>query len=129
MPLTAAIAHPRLLGELRNMQRQYCSIFTLSSPPEVDSVGEVQQSWPDDYVVLTGHDALRCTLAVDKDATEQRQPDSTYVAQQLLCLLDGRYPLITERMKARVDGVDYDIKGVSQQSTLAVTRLALERIV
>lgn len=130
MPLTTDIVHSRLMGELRHMQRQRCSIFTLADPPAQDSLGDIKQVWPDDYTVVPGHDQLPCTLAVTPTGkkNEQRQADSRYVSEQLACLLDGLYPLITEQMIARVDGVAYDIKGVSQQSTLAITRLALERI-
>lgn len=129
--LTTAIFHPRLMRELKHLQKQRCSIFTLADPPTQDSVGDVQQVWPDDYTVVPGHDQLPCTLAVTPAGkkNEERQSDSRYVSEQLACLLDGLYPLITEQMKARVDGVAYDIKGVSQQNTLAITRLALERIV
>jgi hypothetical protein len=121
-----------MMRELRGFHPSFCTIWKLPDTLLQDSLGAVKRKWPDDYSVMAGHDAIPCNLAADEGdkaaLVEQRKIDTTYVSRPLYAQLDGYYPAIGEAMRAVIDTVTYDIKGVTHSSTLTLTRLALERI-
>lgn len=128
MPLTSTILHPRLFRELPLSFRSRCTIL-LKQASTLNSIGEAEPGWPE----LAGHINIPCNIAAKAGNTQEQQSevrtlDSTYVAKDRHCMLDGYYPLIDETMAAEVDGVMYDIRGVVQQSIQEHTKLMLELI-
>lgn len=82
---------------------------------------------------VSGHLNIPCALgAFSKDTTtdnERRGPTVTEEFSRRICKLSGYYPAIVERqMRAVVDGVIYNIRGVESDSQHVSTRLYLEVI-
>lgn len=115
-----------MMRELQGFHPSSCRIEQATETQ--NSIGAITRTW----AVMAGHDAIPCNLAADEGDkaafVEQRKIDTTYVSRPLYAQLDGYYPAIGEAMRAVIDTVTYDIRGVTHNSTLTLTRLALERI-
>lgn len=127
MPLRNQLIDPRLFEHLSTtFWRHTCTIQEASST--ANEVGELEPTWSD----LTGHTFISCNLAaaqaMGEQKSEQRRDNTTYDAKTRHCQLNGYYPLIGEGMRAVMDSVAYDIRGVVQSSAKVQTKLILELI-
>lgn len=127
MPLRVQLIDPRLFEALgTTFWRHTCTIQAATSA--ANEVGELEHTWAD----LVGHTHISCNLAaaqaMGEQKSEQRRDDSTYDAKTRHCQLNGHYPLIGEGMRAVVDSVTYNIRGVVQSSAKVQTKLILELI-
>ena len=127
MPLRNQLIDPRLFESLgTTFWRHTCTIQQATQT--ANEVGELQPTWAN----LADHVAISCNLAAQKamseQKSEQRRDDATYDAKTRHCQLNGYYPLIGEGMRAVVDSVTYDIRGVVTSSAKVQTKLILELI-
>lgn len=131
MPLRNQLIDPRFFEKLgTTFWKHTCTIQT---PPETfNEIGEPELAADAGWVNLPGHDLISCNLAAQRalgeQQSEKRNAGSTYDAKTRHCQLNGYYPLITEGMRAVVDSVAYDIRGVVHSSAKVQTKLILERI-
>lgn len=129
MPLGTPLVHPRMLTSLSLFFPDFVSIYT--PPVLMNAHGEVELG-PDTEpgVPLTGHQAIPCNLSIDKGlnamAGEERTANTTYTSQLNHCQLNGLYTDIREDMRAQINGVVYDIRGVVHSSIGSHTKLMLE---
>lgn len=127
MPLRNQLIDPRLFEALgTTFWKHTCTIQAATWTP--NEIGEPEASWAN----LPGHDLISCNLAASKNvveqATEKRTAESTYDAKTRHCQLNGYYPLISEGMRAVVDGVTYNIRGAVHVCAKVQTKLMLELI-
>lgn len=83
--------------------------------------------------LVSGHINIPCALgAFSKDTTTDNEKRDARILEEFtrrMCKLNGYYPTIVERqMRAVVDGVIYNIRGVESDSAHVSTRLYLEVI-
>lgn len=136
MPLNRNILHPRLFESLRpSFWRHTVTIQVRTDTTLRNSIGGMETDETlNPWITLTGHANISCNLGRKSEAlgeilTEERQAFSTYDAKLPRAQLNGRYPLITETMRAVIDGTDvYNIRGVITDSSLSQTELVLEII-
>lgn len=119
-----ALTHPRLLRDLSDF---YPSLCTIQEATETqDGFGEVDETWSG-VVALTN---LPCVLAPlgmgSPERQEVRRPDGTIEVATHHASIAGRFPEITPKMRAVVDGGTYAILGVDMDSQRRTTRLRLE---
>jgi head-tail adaptor len=118
------LVHPRLLASLGNF---YSSLCTIQEATEVrDEYGQSIAGWAN----KAGHVDIPCGIA-PADAirnAEVRRPDQTYTLATHLVALQGRYPSITTKMRALVDGKAYDVVAVEADSAGVSTRLKVQVI-
>lgn len=128
MPLAnTTLIHPLQFERLETtFWRHTCTIQQATNT--ANEVGELEPTWAD----LVGHTFISCNLAakesMSEQTSEQRRDDSTYDAKTRHLQLNGYYPLIGEGMRAVVDSVAYDIRGVVHSSAKVQTKLIVELI-
>lgn len=113
------LVHPQLLGRLQT--NFYPSLCTIQAAGDVrDSYGGVTPAWAD----LPGHVDIPCRVAPDRAFNrEVRTEAQLYAVHSWVIALSGKYPAITEEMRAVVDGTAYDIELVQGDGQGKTTRL------
>ena len=135
MPLNSTMIHPALMASMPQFFPSFCSIY--AEAVEVNAIGE-RILVPSD-AMLPGAQApllesIKCVITNDPTmnqiptSTEERTPDSTYSAKTFRVMLAESHPEITEKMRAVVDGVAYDIRSVTVSGFDSHTELLVERI-
>ena len=116
------ILHPEMMTRLADF---FPSTATIQYPVETRDPlsGEISVVWTD----LPGHVGLGCANG-PSGGVEVAQPDQTYVVANFTVALQGVYPSITEKMRAVIDGVPYEILLVQHGSHGTKTRM-LTRLV
>lgn len=128
MPLSQTqLISPYLFEKLETtFWRHTCTIQQATQT--ANEVGELEPTWAN----LASHADISCNLAaaeaMGEQKSEMRRDTSTYDAKTRHCQLNGYYPLIGEGMRAVIDGVAYNIRGVVQSSAKVQTKLILELI-
>lgn len=135
MPLNSTLVHPRLMASMPQFFPSLCSIYALAV--ERNAIGELIPV-PSD-AMLPGSlgwllEDIRCVISNDPSmdqiptSAEDRTADATYTASLFRVMLAGNYPEITEKMRAVVDGVAYDIRSVTVSGFDSHTELLVEAI-
>lgn len=116
------LINPRMLSALS--PTFYPSSCQIETPTESqDSAGQPIPSW----AAVSGMTALACAVAVPGagQKAEIKRPDGTIVIADFIITLASYRPTITEKMRAVVGGVTYDIVGVDFDSHQTMTRLVV----
>jgi len=92
----------RLMEHLGDFFPQSCTIQSLTET--VDDNHQVVEAWAD----IAGHVSIPCSVKVES-GDEVRTDVQTYAIATHTIALQGYYPAITEKMRAVVDGQEYDI--------------------
>ena len=117
-----SLIHPRFLSSLA--ATFYPSSCTIQQPTETqDAYGQpVVTAWPD----VAGLANLPCSIAPFSGSPEKaeiKRADGTIEIITHHISIAGHYPTITNKMRAVVDGVAYDIRAVEIDSHATMTRL------
>jgi len=128
MPYPRTIIHPKLFTEMPQFFPSRCSIYPLVQVR--NPLGELIATPPDEWLdgaepIIEDIPCIIADLARPVE-TEIRTPDSTYIAVARRLMLSGFYPEIDEHMRAVVDGVVYDIRGVDPSAVGSHTELVVE---
>jgi hypothetical protein len=134
MPYGNHLIHPRLFERLeRTFWRHTVTIqsrdFTMR-----DNIGGIENDETlNPWATLTGHEHIVCNKGRSTDnskgiTSETRERHSTFDGKIFQCMLNGLYPLITEQMRATIDGEPYNIRGVVHDSSKNLTGLVVEII-
>ena len=119
--MTRAIFDPRMMTTLADF---FPSLCTIQEDLGVeDDYGQVVQSW----VALAGHSDIPVAHGPNK-GREVKQADQTYVVSNYTLSLRGYYPTITEKMRAVVDSVVFDILLVQTDSHGVTTRILTNEV-
>ena len=118
---TRAIFDPRMMLELRDYFPSECTIQ--EDLGVEDDYGQIVPDWQN----LAGHVDLSCAHGPSK-GNEVKQPDQTYVISNYTLSLRGYYPTITEKMRAVVDSVVYEILLVQCDSHGVTTRILTRKV-
>lgn len=135
MPLNSTLVHPGLLASMPQFFPSRCSVYAEAA--ERNPLGE-RIPVPTD-AALPGTpgpivENVRCLITNDPsmnqipNSNEERTSDATYSAKLFRVMLAGNYPQITEKMRAVVDGLAYDIRSVTVSGFNSHTELLVERI-
>ena len=113
------IVHPEMLARLQ--ANFYPSVCAIQSATETsDSFGQLQQSWSN----FAGHGSIACRVAPEQAFNrEVRGGEQTYAVHKWRIALNGHYTSITEKMRAVVDSINYDIETVVHDGQGQTTRL------
>lgn len=113
------IVHPDLLASLQ--PNHYAGTCTIQQASEAaDSYGELIPTWAN----LADHVDLPCRLAPQQQfSREQRTQAQLYAIHVWIITLAGYYPTITEKMRAVVNSVNYDIELVQFDGNQQTTHL------
>jgi hypothetical protein len=108
------------------------SLCTITESPEAFDAGGAPIA-ATAYVPVSGLENIPCTapplMTTDRvQASEIRMLRQIQSEDSRHVLLDSYYPMITERNRALIDGVEYDIANVEHDSQKQMTRLAVERV-
>ena len=125
MANSLGIVHPGMLGSLATTF--YTSACTIEVATESrTALGEVTRTWAN----LTGHVNLACSLTVPLAlrSGETETGEQIFVRRDKRLAFSGAYTSITEKHRAVVDGVTYDIESVTIDSQGKTTHLGLELI-
>lgn len=119
---TRPLFDTRMMTELRDF---YPSLVTLQEPVETQDAnsGEVSVSWQN----KAGYAGLACALAPN-GGVEVKQSDQTYVVSNYTLALPTYHPEISEKWRAVVDAVPYEILLVQGASMGGLTRLLLRTV-
>lgn len=125
MPNQLGIIHPGLLGSLA--ESFYPSSCTIQRATESrDGFGQVSLSWAN----LAGHVSIACSVAEPPPRGEEVETtEQSYVRRSKRIALNGAYTSITEKDRAVVGGVNYDIERVSHDSQGKTTYLDVQVVV
>ena len=115
--MTRAIFDPRMMTALGDYFPSLCTIQEDVSTT-YDSYGQLIPDWQS----FAGHVDIPCAHGPNK-GREVKQSDQTYVVSNYTLSLRGYYPTITEKMRAVVDGVVFDILLVQSSSHGVTTRI------
>ena len=88
-----------------------------------DDYGQIIDDWQD----FAGHVDIPCAHGPNK-GREVKKPDQTYVVSNYTLSLRGYYPTITEKMRAVVDGVVFEILLVQSSSHGVTTRILTREV-
>lgn len=118
------IVHPGLLAALA--PNHYASLCTIQTRTDTaDSYGQLIPSWGN----LADHVSLRCRIApYQQFSREQRTQAQLYAVHVWEVNIAGYYPSITEKMRAVIDGVAYDIEIVQPDGNDKTTHLQVRRV-
>ena len=122
--MTRAIFDPRMMATLGDY---FPSLCTIQEDVGVeDDYGQVVPDWQP----VAGHSDIPCSLGVNRvgGGTEVKQSDQTYVVSNYTLSLRGYYPTITEKMRAVVDSVVFDILLVQCDSHGVTTRILTSEV-
>lgn len=113
------VVHPRMLATLTPLA--YPSLCTIQQGAESqDGYGAVVQSWSN----LSGHVNLPCRLSPGRNlGAERPTAEQVYLVSDFIIEFAGYYPAITEKMRAVIGGVNYDITSADDDGQLVQTRL------
>jgi len=103
----------------------YNSLCTIRDYTETQSTsGAPSKAW----AAVTGLEDIPCRVAIKKSAGrgEVKRPDGTFVMAPYEATLQGWFAAITEAMRARIDGTDYDILLSQPDSEAKTTHLDLQ---
>ena len=117
-----ALIHPRLLSSLS--ATFYPSLCTIQEATEVqDGYGQPIAGWNN----IAGLIDLPCAIAPinpnSPQAAERKRADGTIEIITHTIAIGGHYPVITNKMRTVVAGVNYDIMAVETDSHSVMTRL------
>ena len=116
-----ALIHPRLLSSLS--ATFYPSLCTIQEATEVqDGYGQPIAGWNN----IAGLIDLPCAIApagIQNVRVEIKRADGTIEIITHAIAIGGYYPAITNKMRAIVAGVNYDIAGSEVDSHTTMTRL------
>lgn len=115
------LTHPDLLTNLVDFFPSLCTIQL--SVPTISTTGQRNPVWAN----YAGHVDIPCRVA-PAGAGEPRRPDITYSVNTKTILLRGSYPTITEKMRAVVNSVNYNIFPIQQDGQGVTTRLTVELV-
>jgi hypothetical protein len=115
---SATIVHPGLSARLDG---HYPQRVTLQVPSEDRSAsGQVQET----FEPFAGHADLPCALQPRHTTQDRTSGDVVrYMRSTHRIEINGYYPAITDRMLARIDGVNWKIEGVEHDSLETLTEL------
>jgi len=119
--MTRPIVDPRFVEEMGDFFPSLCTIQ--EDVGGVDAHGMPIEDWQD----LADHVEIPCAHGPSK-GTEVKLPDQTYVVSNYTLSLEGYYPLITEKMRAVVDSVVYEILLAQSSSHGVTTRLLTRKV-
>ena len=113
------IVHPEMLERLQtNFYPSTCAIQ--SATETADSFGQLQLSWSN----LAGHGSIPCRVAPEQAFNrEARGSEQTYAVHKWRIALNGHYTSITEKMRAVVNSISYDIETIAHDGNGQTTRL------
>ena len=120
-----ALIHPDMLTSLPDHFSSTCTIQE-STETRADS-GQITDSWAD----LAGHVDIPCAVGQGREGTpaEQRTSTAIVVTTGHVIALAGHYPDITTRMRAVVDGANWNILDIRHDPTAgAYTQLMVEAV-
>ena len=119
--MTRAIFDPRMMTTLGDY---FPSLCTIQEDLGVeDDYGQVVPDWQP----VAGHSDIPCAHGPNK-GREVKQSDQTYVVSNYTLSLRGYYPTITEKMRAVVDSVVFDILLVQCDSHGVTTRILTSEV-
>jgi len=119
--MTRAIFDPRMMVTLADY---FPSLCTIQEDLGVENTyGQVVADWQS----FAGHVEIPCAHGPNK-GREVKQSDQTYVVSNYTLSLRGYYPTITEKMRAVVDGVVFDILLVQCDSHGVTTRILTSEV-
>jgi hypothetical protein len=121
------LTHPRLLDRLPNFYPEKATIQQATASG--NSFGDQTLVWAS----VSGLVNLDCrvaplTIQTPTFANEARLEALTYHTTTHQIAMRGYYPEIQETMRALVDNVDWDIKGVEHDGQGVTTRLRVNRV-
>ncbi len=121
MAFGATLVDSRLLGLIKNFLPSSCTVqeATISS----SSYGETGRTWGN----LSGVVSVACRIA-PASQQEPKNVDLEYAINTHTAVLKGHYSTIKAAMQAIIDGVTYDITGVSFDDEALQTRLDLRKV-
>lgn len=120
--MTRGIIDERFMATMADYFPSLCTIQ--QDEGLTDAHGVVVENWQN----LVDHVDIPCAHGPDK-GTEVKQPDQTYVVSNYIISLRGYYPMITEKMRAVVSGVAYDILLAQSSSHGKTTRLLARKVI
>ena len=122
--MARSIVHPRLMTHLApQFYPDTCTIQV--NTPTKSALNEDIASWSN----LAGHVDIDCQVApieVLRDVEREAVVGPVETVRRAV-LLDGRYPAITTTHRALIDGVDWNIVAVDEDSQHSHTRLQIQR--
>ena len=119
--MTRSIFDPRMMVTLADY---FPSVCTIQEDVGVENdYGQVVADWQS----FAGHVEIPCAHGPNK-GREVKLPDQTYVVSNYTLSLRGYYPTITEKMRAVVDGVVFDILLVQCDSHGVTTRILTSEV-
>lgn len=126
--MRTALLDPRFAENLKTRFPSWCTIMQVNA-----TRNDFFELVDGTLTPLVGHENLRCLKAFNQarataDEQEVRTGRSTYDDQNPQLNLGAYFPGILTTHVARVDNVDYNIRGVVHNSTKTLTRLRLELI-
>ncbi len=113
------IIHPRLHAMLNKFFPELCTVQAATETP--DAAGQPIKGWAD----LAGHINLACAISRPRGG-ERKTVHQIYSVATHTIALDGYYPAITEKMRAVVNGVSYDILLPEHDGQAASTQLVCQ---
>ena len=113
-----ALVHPRWLSEITGLFPDKCRI---QRPNNSNVRGDVIEApWAD----VAGLVDLDCRVSPADVGREVRGADQTYGVTTHIITLRGRYTNIEPHMRAVVNGIAYDIQGITGDGCGIMTRLS-----
>lgn len=119
--MVSPLTHTDLLKKLSNFYPDTCTIQ--QNGPTRDAHGQEIESWSN----FAGHVDLNCRIA-PSGGREFRRQNQTYLMSTHKIALKGNYPNINEKMRAVVNGVNYDILQVDHDGQDVSTNLLVELV-
>lgn len=134
MPLSNALVHPLLFKSMPQFFPSRCTIYDVAE--ERNPIGERIPVPSDAMLPGTANpflEGIPCAIGDSsrfqrRQISEERTADSEYNRVYLVIMLAGNYPSITEKMRAVVDGVTYNILATSLSPVTSHTELIVEVI-
>lgn len=127
--ITADLTQARQAVEDAHLFSSLCTIRR--APGTLDAAGQPDLD-PTHYVDIVGMVNIPCMASPEvltrPDITDETKLIPETLARRTLhALLDGHYPQIDQKNIARIDGIDYDILAVENDSQGITTRLGLQK--
>lgn len=113
------IIHPRLHAMLNKFFPELCTIQEATETQ--DTANQPIESWSN----LAGHVNLACAISRPRGG-ERKTVHQIYSVATHTIALDGYYPAITEKMRAVVNGVSYNILLPEHDPLSASTQLVCQ---
>lgn len=113
------IVHPRLHAIMNKFFPELCTIQQATETQDV--ANQPIENWSN----LAGHVNLSCAISRPRGG-ERKTTHQIYSVATHTIALDGYYPAITEKMRAVVNGVAYDILLPERDPLSAITQLVCQ---